>query len=70
MQYEYYINLHERGCFFADVRDHTGDSVFEIHGFDIFEDGFMRHPYDLDGLHDLLFSHGYINENDNLVRGD
>ena len=69
MQYEYYINLNERGFFFADVRDSEGETIFEIHGFDIFEDGFMRHAYDLDGLRETLVSHGYINKNDNLVRG-
>ena len=70
MQYEYYINLNERGCFFADVRDHEGDSIFEIHGFDIFEDGFMSNQYDLNGLHELLVSHSYIDKTDNLVRGN
>ena len=70
MQYEYHINLNERGYFFADVRDHEGETIFEIHGFDIFEDGFMSHEYDLDGLHELLVSHDYINETDNLVRGN
>ena len=69
MQYEYYINLNERGCFFADVRDSEGETIFEIHGFDIFEDGFMGHAYDLDGLRETLVSHGYIAENDNLVKG-
>ena len=69
MQYKYYINLDERGCFFADVRDSEGETIFEIHGFDVFEDGFMGHQDDLDGLHELLVSHGYINKNDSLVRG-
>ena len=70
MQYEYYINLNERGCFFADVRDYEGDSIFEIHGFDIFEGGFMSDLCDLEGLHELLVSQGYISKTDNLVRGN
>ena len=70
MRYEYYINLNEREYFFADVRDPESQTIFEIHGFDIFEDGYMSHEYDLDGLRELLVSHGYINENDNLVRGN
>jgi hypothetical protein len=36
---EYYINLDERGEFFADVRNAEGDTVFEIHGFDISKTG-------------------------------
>ena len=33
--FEYFVNLDERGEFFADVRSADGDTVFEIHGFDI-----------------------------------
>ena len=55
MQFEYFINLDERGEFYADVRDQVGETVFEIHGFDIFEDGFMKHKTDLKGLTDYLF---------------
>ena len=70
MQYNYYINLNERGYFFADVRNNDGETIFEIHGFDIFEDGFMSDQDDLDGLHELLVSHGYINKTDEIVRGN
>ena len=70
MQYEYYINLNERGCFFADVRDDEGETIFEIHGFDIFEDGFMADLYDLGGLEGLLIEQGYIDKSDTLVMGD
>ena len=53
--YEYYINLDERGEFYADVRrESDGATVYEIHGFDIFEDGFMRHKHDIDGLASYL----------------
>ena len=65
--FEYYVNLDERGEFFADVRSADGDTVFEIHGFDIFEDGFMRHKGDLAGLLDYLVSMGIAAKNDRLI---
>lgn len=66
--YGYYINLDERGDFYADVRDAGGQTVFEIHagaslGEDessIFEDGFMRDKDDLSGLTEHLRSLGVI----------
>lgn len=52
---DYYINLNERGDFFADVRDReTDNTVFEIHGFDIFEDGFMDSTKDMTGLYEYM----------------
>ena len=55
MMFEYYININERGEFYADVRrESDGKTVFEIHSFDIFEDGFMQHENDLGGLHSML----------------
>lgn len=56
--YGYYINLDERGEFYADVRNVDGKSVFEIRagnslGEDessIFDDGFMRDKNDIQGL--------------------
>lgn len=59
--YTYHINLDERGEFFADVRDEAGKTVFEIHGFEIFEDGFMRDKHDLAGLHEYLCDLEVIN---------
>lgn len=59
MKYLYYINLNERGGFYADVRDSNENTVFEIKGHDIFTDGFMDHPEDLDGLYNYL-CHMYI----------
>lgn len=52
--YFYYINLDERGEFYADVRDSKGETVFEIKGSEIFEDGFMKHKSDLRGLESYL----------------
>ena len=37
--YRYFINLDERGEFYADVRNVRDRSIFEIKGFEIFEDG-------------------------------
>lgn len=50
MKYFYYINLDERGEFKADVRNDKGETIFEIEGAEIFEDGFMKYKNDLAGL--------------------
>lgn len=60
----YYINLDERGDFYADVRDAAGKTIFEVRagsslGEDessIFDDGFMRNKDDVDGLTEYLQS--------------
>ena len=70
MQYEYFINLDERGEFYADVRDPDGNTVLEIHGFELFEDGFMEHKHDLDGLEGLLHMQGVMPKGATLVRGN
>lgn len=53
-KFTYHVNLDERGQFYADVRDFEENTVYEIHGFDIFEHGFMRHKEDIDGLANYL----------------
>ena len=66
--YEYYINNDERGEFHADVR--IGEkTVFEIHGIEIFEDGYMNHPDDLIGLYDYLVSLDVFRSCDRLFKG-
>jgi hypothetical protein len=54
----YYINLDERGTFYADVRSIEGETVFDIRceGDDqwIFDDGWMSDKLDLDGLTSYL----------------
>lgn len=67
MKYGFYINLDERGEFYADVRDKAGKTVFEVRAggesedeSNIFEDGFMRHKNDLDGLTEYLVDLGVI----------
>lgn len=63
---EYVINLDERGEFDADVRQSDGDTLFEIKGAEIFEDGFMSHGKDLDGLTDYLRSLDIIGPHDTV----
>jgi hypothetical protein len=62
MEYDYYINLNERCEFYADVREHgTDNTVYEIHGFDIFEDGYMRDIKDMAGLAEHMQELGICN---------
>jgi len=53
-EYEYFINLDERGEFSADVRTPGGRTIFEIAGTDFFECGWMKHKGDLSGLESYL----------------
>lgn len=62
----YYIDLDERGEFSADVRNQKGKTVFEISGFEIFEDGFMKHKEDISGLQDYLVDLGILDQGDKL----
>lgn len=76
-EYFYFINQNERGCFYADVRDEGGKTVFEVKAGDllgedessIFEDGFMTHNKDLDGLHEYLVDLGIIGDQSRLLLG-
>lgn len=64
--YFYHINLDERGYFYADVRKNDKDTVFEIKDFDIFEDGYMKHKKDMNGLKDYLIQLKIMNTGDEL----
>ena len=66
--YLYFINLDERGEFYADVRDDSNNSIFEIKGFGIFEDGWMRNKNDLMGLKNHLVDLGVMKDDDDLTR--
>lgn len=66
-EYLYYINLDERGEFYADVRDENGNTIFEIKGFKIFEDGFMKDKNDVQGLYDHLLNRGMIEVYDTIA---
>jgi hypothetical protein len=70
--YYYFIDLDERGDFYADVRKDgdQGETVFEIHGFDIFEDGFMSDKKDLAGLREYLVNVGIIEKEDDVLLGN
>lgn len=68
--YRYFINLDERGEFYADVRNVRDRSIFEIKGFEIFEDGWMRHKHDLYGLKRYLVHLGLMKGNQELSMGD
>jgi hypothetical protein len=71
----YYVNLDERGDFYADVRDPSGTTIFEVRAEEdgsvaMIEDGFMRHKSDLDGLRDHLVSLGLIGPDAELLPSD
>lgn len=66
--HRYFINLDERGEFYADVRDESNNTIFEIKGFDIFEDGWMRNKNDLMGLRNHLVDLGVMKNDDDLIR--
>lgn len=57
-KYGYYINLDERGEFYADVRDIDSKSVFELRsteeGLWTVDAGYMRHNKDIIGLQSYL----------------
>jgi len=65
--YQYVIDLDERGEFNASVRDAADNVVCEINGGQIFEDGFMDHKNDTDGLTDYLVHLGVIRDGDEVL---
>ncbi len=76
--YKYYINLDERGSFYADVRNSSDKTVFEIKTGNelapgetsIFEDGFMKDKNDLEGLRQYLIQLGIMKSGQQLVKGN
>lgn len=71
----YYVNLDERGDFYADVRDPSGTTIFELRAEEdgsiaLIEDGFMRHKTDLDGLTEHLVSLGLIGKETELLTSE
>ena len=67
--YEYFINMDERGEFRADVRDDMGNTILDIDE-SMFEDGFMKHKKDLQGLKDYMANIGLIVQSDQIVPGN
>ena len=70
MKLYYFINLDERGEFRADVRTYIGDTIFEIDGHEIFEDGYMRNSTDIDGLLDYMIDLDIASIDDEIVLGE
>lgn len=71
-KFGYYVNLDERGEFYADVRNESGDTVFEIRlpdeeGGSIIEDGFMRDKEDISGLQSYLIDLKVLPEDAELL---
>lgn len=74
----YHINLNERGSFSADVRNQSGETVYEIKAgseladdeSSIFDDGYMRNPDDLEGLKGYLVDLGIMQDQDELISAD
>lgn len=75
-KYFFFINLEERGSYYADVRDANDKTIYEIRidGSDgdstIFEDGYMKHTHDIRGLESHLKTLGLIGKDDELVDGE
>lgn len=68
--YYYYINLDERGDFFADVRKENDETIVEFRDAeDFYEDGFgdIRSVNDVE---DYLKSVGVINADDEVEWGE
>lgn len=74
-KFGYYIDLDERSCFYADVRDVNGKTIFEIRidsddnddESNIFEDGYMRDKNDILGLAKYLKDLGILKNNDVIL---
>lgn len=69
--YGYFINLDERGEFYADVRDpDTGETVFEITtpgATELVEDGFVKDVRDPGEIELHLIDLGIIEPDDEVI---
>ncbi|KAF1702915.1 hypothetical protein [Pseudoxanthomonas kaohsiungensis] len=73
--YGYFIDLHERGSFIADVRDAQGKTIYEVRaGNELGEDeaspvddGFMKHVEDIDGLQSYLLDLKLLQPGDRIL---
>ena len=78
LKFGYYVDLDERGSFRADVRNESGQTVFEVLAGDelaadetsLFEDGFMRDKSDLAGLQAHLCDLGVIPADGEILASD
>lgn len=73
MYYKYYINLDERGEFYANVREDGGKIVFEItdydHLWELIEGAWMEDKQDTHGLREYLIQNHIMTDEDRLVSG-
>lgn len=65
LTFGYYVNLDERGCFDADVRNMDGTTMLEIKSgeegeIELLVDGFIKHKHDLDGIAEYAQSIGAL----------
>lgn len=70
----YYVNLDERGSFYADVRDIRDNTIYEVRSDDgsvwEVEAGFMSDPHDLEGLAGYLAEMSIIAKGDEILSSD
>lgn len=59
-EYQYVVDLDERGEFKAHVEDFRGATVWEGDIPEMVEDGFMKHNKDVGGLEEYLKEHGIL----------
>jgi len=71
--YKYYVNLDERGEFFADLRTPNDDSLWEADTqamTELIEGGFMQHKTDIASLCFHLIDCGVLPKQSKIVMGD
>ena len=72
----YYVNLDERGSFYADVRDIRDNTIYEVSSDDEdgtvweVESGFMSDPHDLEGLAGYLAEMSIIAKGGEILSSD
>jgi hypothetical protein len=80
MEYFYFINLDERGEFYADVRDDEENTIIEfgdairaetsnMHSMpELIQEGYVKHGTDLKSIEKYLKDLGLFRSNDTLVK--
>ena len=73
MDYKYYVNLDERGEYYADIRDGQDNTVWEVNTegmSELIDDGFMNHKDDLSSLEAYLIEVGIFPKDSGLTKGN
>jgi|CEGC01.1.fsa_nt_gi hypothetical protein len=70
--YGYFVNLDERGEFYADVRSEDSKTLYEVRSDEDgeiwqIEFGFMADPHDVSGLFEMLVQNGVLSKDDELL---